>query len=241
MTPKGYTEDQLVQRTTAEYLHDQLGWESVYAYNEEDFGPDSLLGRKSDREIVLTRYLRAALVKLNPGLPVDAYHEAVRQIVEISASQTILVANREKYKLLRDGVPVAYRNAGGELVKQTLQVFDFGNPKETTSAPSASSGFAATSTAAAPTSSASSMASRWFLSSARTSTGIWSGHTTRTFVTTAIPYRIFSTTMRWPFWPTASRPSSVRRRPSTSFSTIGSAWKRRTVERSKWKCCCAAC
>lgn len=130
MTPKGYTEDQLVQRTTAEYLHDRLDWESVYAFNDEDFGPESLLGRASDREVVLTRYLRAALVKLNPGLPVDAYHEAVRQIVEISASQTILVANREKYKLLRDGVPVAFRNAGGELVRQTLQVFDFAQPKE---------------------------------------------------------------------------------------------------------------
>ena len=130
MTPRTYTEDQLVQLTTAEYLHEQLGWESVYAYNEEDFGPDSLLGRKSDREVVLTRYLKAALVKLNPGLPIEAYHEAVRQVVEMSASQTILVANREKYKLLRDGVPVAFRNAKGELVKKTLHVFDFDHPEE---------------------------------------------------------------------------------------------------------------
>lgn len=102
-----YTEDQLVQRTTADYLHEQLGWESVYAYNDEDFGSESLLGRKSDREVVLTRHLRAALVKLNPGLPVEAYHEAVRQIVESSASQTILVANREKYG------PAAQRSTGG--------------------------------------------------------------------------------------------------------------------------------
>lgn len=39
----------------------QLGWKSVYAYNNEDFGPDSLLGRASDREVVLTRALRAKL------------------------------------------------------------------------------------------------------------------------------------------------------------------------------------
>lgn len=130
MTPKGYTEDQLVQRTTAEYLHEQLGWESIYAYNDEDFGPNSLLGRTSAREVVLTRYLKAALIKLNPGLPVEAYHEAVRQIVEVSASQTVLVANREKYKLLRDGVTVAFRKAKGELIKRTLQVFNFATPKE---------------------------------------------------------------------------------------------------------------
>ena len=45
-----YTEDALVQQTTADYLEQQLGWESVYAYNNEDFGSGSLLGRASDRE-----------------------------------------------------------------------------------------------------------------------------------------------------------------------------------------------
>jgi type I restriction enzyme R subunit len=40
MTP--FNEDTLVQQTTADYLEQQLGWESVYAYNNEDFGPGSL-------------------------------------------------------------------------------------------------------------------------------------------------------------------------------------------------------
>ena len=37
-----------------------LGWESVYAWNEETFGPDGTLGRTDTREVVLTRDLRAA-------------------------------------------------------------------------------------------------------------------------------------------------------------------------------------
>ncbi|MBW2637393.1 MAG: hypothetical protein JRC86_07725 [Deltaproteobacteria bacterium] len=48
-----YSEDTLVQQTTAEYLEQQLGWESVYAYNNEDFGPDSLLGSAPYSEVVL--------------------------------------------------------------------------------------------------------------------------------------------------------------------------------------------
>ncbi len=64
-----YTEDTLVRQTTAEYLEQQLGWDSVYAYNNEDLGPDSLLGRSSDREVVLTRPLRVKLMALNPGVP----------------------------------------------------------------------------------------------------------------------------------------------------------------------------
>ena len=48
-----YTEDTLVQQITADYLHNQLGWHSIYAYNNEDFGPDSLLDRTSNSEVVL--------------------------------------------------------------------------------------------------------------------------------------------------------------------------------------------
>ena len=125
MTPTPYTEDTLVQKTTAEYLEQQLGWESVYAYNNEDFGPDSLLGRASDREVVLTRLLRQNLVSLNPGLPDAAYDDAVRQITATVASQTLAATNREKYALMRDGVQVTFRNHKGERVRERLRVFDF--------------------------------------------------------------------------------------------------------------------
>ena len=129
MTPTPYTEDTLVQQTTAEYLERQLGWESVYAYNNEDFGPASLLGRASDREVVLTRTLRGKLVELNPGLPDDTYDDAVRQITATVASQTIVTANREKYNLVRDGVQVTFRNDKDELVRERLRVFDFETPE----------------------------------------------------------------------------------------------------------------
>jgi len=35
-----FTEDTLVQQTTAEYLHTELGWDSVYAFDTETFGPE---------------------------------------------------------------------------------------------------------------------------------------------------------------------------------------------------------
>ena len=124
----GYTEDSLVQKTTAEYLEQHLGWESVYAHNNEDFGPDSLLGRASDREVVLTRTMRGKLVELNPGLPDAAYDDAVRQVTATLASQTIVATNRDKYELMRDGVPVVFRNIEGELARDRLRVFDFARP-----------------------------------------------------------------------------------------------------------------
>ncbi|MCX7070786.1 MAG: type I restriction endonuclease subunit R [Gammaproteobacteria bacterium] len=122
------TEDTLVQQTTADYLRDALGWRSVFAYNEETFGPEGTLGRRSDREVVLTRTLGEKLIALNPGLPEAAYQDALRQIVEPGVGLSALALNREKYELLKDGVSVVFRNAQGERVKQRLRVFDFDEP-----------------------------------------------------------------------------------------------------------------
>lgn len=63
------SEDRLVQQTFADHLRDRLGWESVYAYNVESFGPYGTLGRASERDAVLMRDLRSALERLNPDLP----------------------------------------------------------------------------------------------------------------------------------------------------------------------------
>lgn len=129
MNPLAYTEDTLVQRTTAEYLEKQLGWESVYAHNREDFGPESLLGRATQHEVVLTGALRRKLVELNPAFPDAAYKDAVRQVISRTASQSLVAANREKYGFIRDGVRVTFRNDKGEAERALLRLLDFDEPE----------------------------------------------------------------------------------------------------------------
>ena len=122
------TEDRLVQQTTAEYFETELGWDSVYAYHAEDFGPDSLLGRNDDTEVVLVRYLRAALKRYNPDLPDVTYASAVTTITAASVSKSPLQVNREKYALFKSGVPVKFKNDKGIIEERHLKVFDFGDP-----------------------------------------------------------------------------------------------------------------
>ncbi|HBJ85101.1 MAG TPA: type I restriction endonuclease subunit R, partial [Verrucomicrobiales bacterium] len=119
------SEDQLVQTTFAEHLRDVLGWESVYAYNEETFGPDGTLGRTDKREVVLTRDLRAALVRLNPALPEKAMNEAIEKLTRHDFSRSLLQHNQEYHKWLRDGVPVSYRDDKGVLRDGKARVMDF--------------------------------------------------------------------------------------------------------------------
>lgn len=123
-----YTEDNLVQKTTAEYLIESLDWnESVYAMHEV-FGAAGTLGRVDESEVLLVRHLRPALERLNPGLPSAVYDDGVRILSDTSVSESLDSINREKYKLLLDGIPVRYTAADGTKKKIHLRVFDFDNP-----------------------------------------------------------------------------------------------------------------
>lgn len=51
MTPTPYTEDTLVQQTTANYLEQQLGWRSVLAQYSEGVRSNLLLGSVSSLEV----------------------------------------------------------------------------------------------------------------------------------------------------------------------------------------------
>lgn len=122
-----YSEDLLIQEPTVEFLRKQLGWQTVFAQDEEDFAPDGLLGRSSDREVVLVREVMAALQRLNPGRPAEAYEQALAQVLQDDPTRSLVQINEDKYRLLRDGVPVKYRDpkAAGRLVETRLRLVDF--------------------------------------------------------------------------------------------------------------------
>ncbi len=121
------SEDRLVQETFADHLHDHLGWDSVYAYNTETFGLEGTLGRKSERDVVLVRDLRAALERLNPDLPESAREQAVEKLTHMDFARSLLQHNREFYGFIRGGVPVEWRDGSGETRHAHARVIDLGN------------------------------------------------------------------------------------------------------------------
>lgn len=121
------SEDRLVQATFAEHLEKELGWENVYAWNQEDFGPDSMLGRADTRDVVLKRDLRDAIARLNPDLPEKSVAEAVSTLTHHDFSRSLQQHNQTFYKMIRDGVPVSYRDTTGALRHAQARVVDFRN------------------------------------------------------------------------------------------------------------------
>ncbi|WP_035678237.1 type I restriction endonuclease subunit R [Bradyrhizobium liaoningense] len=120
-------EDRLVQATFAAHLEKALGWDSVYAWSNETFGPDGTLGRASASEAVLTRDLRAALVRLNPDLPTVAIDDALRALTVHDFSRSMVQHNQDFARLIRNGVPVSWRDAMGQRRDARARVIDFDN------------------------------------------------------------------------------------------------------------------
>jgi hypothetical protein len=119
------SEDRLVQQTFADHLEKVLGWEGVYAYNAETFGPHGTLGRASEREVVLVRDLRTVIAGMNPDLPAEACEQAVEKLIRIDYARSLIQHNREFYGFIRGGVPVEWRDASGETRHAHAQVIDF--------------------------------------------------------------------------------------------------------------------
>lgn len=123
-----YSENILVQESAGHLLQNELGWEVAFAYNTEQLGENGSFGRKSYKEILLIRYFREALLRLNPWITPAQMDEAQRKLEHRLSTASLLQINEEKYFLIRDGIPVTVKKPGGKTEEKRAVVIDFQNP-----------------------------------------------------------------------------------------------------------------
>ncbi len=128
--PHDYSEDTLIQKSTAKLLEEELGWKSIMAWDAETLGADGTLGRQSYGEVLLVRHFKQALRTLNPWLTEAQTEEAVERMTEHKSSQTLMQINEEKYGYIRNGVPVKRKKPNGEEEEVKAKVIDFQCPEK---------------------------------------------------------------------------------------------------------------
>ena len=124
-----YSENILVQESAGELLQNELGWDVKFAYNTEVLGETGTFGRKSYKEILLVRYFRDALKKLNPWITEPQILEAQAVLEKRLSTSSLLQINEEKYYLIRDGIPVTVKHPDGRIESKKAAVIDFQNPE----------------------------------------------------------------------------------------------------------------
>jgi type I restriction enzyme R subunit len=129
LTPlnKDYSENILVEQPSIA-LFDELCWGSANCFYET-FGSNGTLGRETTNDVVLIRRFRTALEKLNPGLPPEAITQAIEELTRDRSVMSPAQANREVYKLLKDGVKVTVQGCeGDEESAERVRVIDWNEP-----------------------------------------------------------------------------------------------------------------
>ena len=115
-------------------LFSSLGWETVNAYHEVtseargDGTGGPYLGRATRGEVILRPRLETALARLNPDLPPAALQQTIAELTRDRSAMTLVHANREIYHLLKEGVPVTFRDADGEERFERVRVVDWRDP-----------------------------------------------------------------------------------------------------------------
>ncbi len=123
-----YSEDQLVEQPAIALLA-EMGWETLDCCNEFDQGISPLV-RENKGEVVLITRLRAALERLNPDASNAAVNAAMEELTRSRGAMSLVEANWEIYRLLKDGVKVTVIDSDdeGETVED-LKVIDWENPE----------------------------------------------------------------------------------------------------------------
>jgi type I restriction enzyme R subunit len=124
VTDGGFTES-VVEQAALAWL-ESIAWRVAHG---PDVAPGSLAAERADySEVVLTRYLRDALARLNPGLSADALEDAFRKLARPEGAD-LVQRNRALHRLLVNGVTVEYRTATGEIRGAQARVIDFDDPE----------------------------------------------------------------------------------------------------------------
>lgn len=123
---KGYSEDSLIEQPAIK-LFQSLGYDHLNCYNET-FGETGTLGRLTPSDVVLIPRLKEALLRLNPDISSEAITLAIDELCRDRSTLNPANANKEIYKMLRDGVKVTMRQEDGSEETEIVKVIDINNP-----------------------------------------------------------------------------------------------------------------
>jgi len=122
--PNLITEDQ-IERALIHRLVDQSGWATLNCHSADAADLNDGSGRGDKRDVILRGPLREAAQRMNPQLAASVIDEALDRLCDRRVAMTAVMANREVYDLLRNGIPAEFDDAQGRKQQERIKVIDF--------------------------------------------------------------------------------------------------------------------
>ncbi len=112
-----------IEEADIQFFELMLGYEHINAWEKK------LVGRERLKDVVLIDRLKSMLTKLNPEIPEESINYAVTELTKSRATLTPVMANKEVYGLIKDGILVTFQNNAGRDENAYVKVVDFDKPR----------------------------------------------------------------------------------------------------------------
>ena len=127
--PNFISEDQ-IEKAAVSLLKDKFGYRILNCFTQEADNLNDSSNRSSKQEVVFINILKEYAMKLNRNIPEPVVDEALSRLTAHRYAMSPILANKEVYGLIRDGILVQYENKSGKTEHGIVNVIDFGKPKE---------------------------------------------------------------------------------------------------------------
>ncbi len=119
-----YLNESHIEDADINFFVQKLGYTHINAWEKQ------LVGRNNLKEVVLLDRMKNNLQRLNKHLPEASIDFAVSEITKSRATLTPLIANKEVYELIKNGVQVSYKNQEGKEENDYVKILDFSPQNE---------------------------------------------------------------------------------------------------------------
>ncbi|NCB39668.1 MAG: type I restriction endonuclease subunit R [Erysipelotrichia bacterium] len=126
--PNFISEDQ-IEKAAVSLLAQTYGYRTINCYTADLENLNDKSNRSSKNEVAFKDILKAAAVRLNRQIPASAIDQAIEALTARRVAMSRILANKELYSLIRNGVPVQFENSLGKTEKGSVRVIDFENPE----------------------------------------------------------------------------------------------------------------
>lgn len=126
--PNFISEDQ-IEKAAVALLTETYGYRTVNCFTQDVENLADKSNRDSKQEVVLLDVLKTYAFKLNKNIPDEVVEEAIEKLTSRRYAMSPLLANKEVYNFIRNGIPVEYEGADGRTEHGIVRVIDFAHPE----------------------------------------------------------------------------------------------------------------
>lgn len=124
--PNFISEDD-IERAAVKILHEEYGYRKVNCYTADLENLNDKSNRLSKQDVIFPDTLKKQAMQINPSIPDNIIEQAIELFTARRSTMSPILANKEVYSLIREGIPVQFEGADGKTEHETVKVIDFKN------------------------------------------------------------------------------------------------------------------